>query len=67
MYVQVQAEEGTYNLEYSRAQGQWNCTIAVRMSSVKQELSYLILVFPKVLEMPAFVEGIDLILSINVW
>ena len=45
--------------EYSRAQGQRNCTIAARTSSVTQELLYLIPVFPKVLEMPSLVEGID--------
>ena len=40
--------------------------MAALMSSINQELLYLILVFPKVLEMPALVEGIGLILSINV-
>ena len=39
-------------------------TIAARMSSVNQELLYLIFVFPKVLEIPALVEGIDLIIII---
>ena len=42
-------------------------SIAERTSSVSQELLYLILVFPKVLEMPKLVEGIDLILSIRPW